>query len=67
MSLKLIGLRLSEILHDDSHLFRSQVDLMPVRDLSLSNAFTAARDELSGKYFIAKSLRFTFLKLGIRD
>ena len=54
---------------------------MPVRDLSSSNAlikseqlsihrsnaFTAARGELSGKYFIAKSLRFTFFKLGIRD
>ena len=76
-----IGLWVSEILHDGSHLFRSQIDLMPVRDLSSSNAlikseqlsihrsnaFTAARGELSGKYFIAKSLRFTFLKLGIRD
>ena len=76
-----IGLWVSEILHDGSHLFRSQVDLMPVRDLSSSNAlikseqlsihrsnaFTAARGELSGKYFIAKSLRFTFFKLGIRD
>ena len=28
-----IGLWVSEILHDDSHLFRSQVDLMPVRDI----------------------------------
>ena len=27
-----IGLWVSEILHDGSHLFRSQVDLMPVRD-----------------------------------
>ena len=54
-----IGLWVSEILHDGSHLFRSQVDLMPVRDLSSSNAFTAARGELSGKYFITKSLLFT--------
>ena len=54
-----IGLWVSEILHDGSHLFRSQVDLMPVRDLSLSNAFTAERGELSGKYFITKSLLFT--------
>ena len=28
-----IGLWVSEILHDGSHLFRSQVDLMPVRDI----------------------------------
>ena len=78
-----IGLWVSEILHDGSHLFRSQVDLMPVRDLSSSNAlikseqlsihrsnaFTAARGELSGKYFIAKSLRFTFLnwKLNVEN
>ena len=29
MSLKLIGLRLSEVFHNQPHLFRSQVDLMP--------------------------------------
>ena len=28
-----IGLWVSEILHYDSHLFRSQVDIMPVRDI----------------------------------
>ena len=28
-----IGLWVSEVLHDGSHLFRSEVDLMPVRDI----------------------------------
>ena len=38
-----IGLWVSEILHDGSHLFRSEVDLMPVRDIKFIQCLNQVR------------------------
>ena len=38
-----IGLGVSEILHDDPHLFRSEVDLMPVRDIKFIQCLNQVR------------------------
>ena len=38
-----IGLWVSEVLHDGSHLFRSEVDLMPVRDIKFIQCLNQVR------------------------